>query len=99
MGTETELDVWIDTGFIGDLMLPAAQIAAIGSSITYITEAELADGSEVVLDTYKCKLKWFGKWRSVAVLASQGYCPLLGVGLLRDRELTIDYRTETVTID
>ncbi len=94
----SELDVWIDTGFTGDLVLPAARIAALGLLKGITVEAILADGSLTQLDTYACLIEWFGEWKSVEVVANQGRFPLLGVGLLLDHDLHIDYRAKTINV-
>jgi hypothetical protein len=42
-----EIQVWIDTGFNGDLVLPQQQIDALGLPKSGTVKAILADGSEV----------------------------------------------------
>ena len=58
----------------------------------------LADGSEIELDTYTCLLEWFGEWKRIEVVANQGQFPLLGVGLLLDRQLHIDYLARVLNL-
>jgi hypothetical protein len=60
--------------------------------------AGLADGTQVVLETYSCVVEWFGCPRNIEVVENDGQVPLLGVGLLRDRKLEIDYRSRKVSI-
>ena len=60
--------------------------------------AGLADGTQVVLETYSCVVEWFDRERIVEVVENSGQFPLLGVGLLRDRRLEIDYRSRTLSI-
>jgi hypothetical protein len=43
------------------------------------------------LNTYPCRLLWFDEWKDIEVIANQGESPLLGIGMLRTRVLTIDY--------
>jgi predicted aspartyl protease len=62
------------------------------------TEAVLADGSKVTLDTYVCFLEWFGKRLPLQVIANDGRFPLLGTGLLDERLLKIDYRGKTIEL-
>jgi clan AA aspartic protease len=95
---ETEVDAWVDTGFTGDLVLPQGQVAAQGLTPGLAVRATLADGSEVLLDTYACLLEWFGEWKQVEVVLNTGQFPLLGVGLLQERELHINYRARTMTV-
>jgi clan AA aspartic protease len=98
--TEThELIVWVDTAFDGELVVPAATINALGLQQSAAVQATLADGTQVVLETYHCELNWFGSWRKVEVVANEGRLPLLGVGLLRHRRLVADYRTNELTLD
>ncbi|MEX0612348.1 MAG: hypothetical protein WD738_09435 [Pirellulales bacterium] len=90
--------VWIDTGFTGDLVLPQAVIDDLALSLTGTVGAVLADGSELVMRTYRCFVQWFDELRRLEVVANQGEHPLLGVGLLLDHELRIDYRANEITL-
>jgi clan AA aspartic protease len=96
---EAELDAWIDTGFTGELVLPQETVTSLGLPLGPSVTARLADGSDIQLDTHTCHLDWFDEWRRIEVVANQGHYPLLGVGLLLDRDLRIDYRAKTVTLD
>jgi len=95
---EAELDAWIDTGFTGELVLPQQTVTSLGLPLGPSVMARLADGSDIHLDTHTCHLEWFDKWRRIEVVANQGQYPLIGVGLLLDRELHIDYRAMTLTV-
>jgi clan AA aspartic protease len=88
----------VDTGFTGDLLLPLARVNELNLPAGFAVRAVLADGSESVVNTYECVLEWFGTWRPIEVIANAGQHPLLGVGLLKGRELHIDYRTNTLTL-
>jgi predicted aspartyl protease len=98
-GVETDAVGWIDTGFTGDLVLPQSQIAALGLSAGLAVGAILADGSHIIVDTYACLIEWFGAWKETEVLTNTGQFPLIGIGLLRQRELQIDYRVKVVSVD
>jgi clan AA aspartic protease len=95
---ETELDVWVDTGFSGELVLPQQMAVSLGLPVGLGIDARLGDGSTVKFDTYTGLLDWFGQWKLVEVMANQGEVPLLGVGLLMGYELRIDYRAGTVSV-
>jgi clan AA aspartic protease len=97
-GVETPVGAWIDTGFTGDLVLPAQLISSMGLPLGPAVSAVLADGSVVQLDTYTCMLEWFGQWKSIEVVVNKGQFPLLGVGLLLDHELRVDYPWKTVNL-
>jgi clan AA aspartic protease len=90
---------WIDTGFTGELVLPQMVIDDLALSLSGSVSAVLADGSQVVMKTYRCFIQWFDELRRLEVVANQGKHPLLGVGLLLDRELRIDYRSKTIKLE
>jgi predicted aspartyl protease len=95
----TDLIVWIDTAFDGELVIPRTQIHALGLVQSAGVEAILADGTTVTLETYECWLDWFGECRRVEVIGSEGQLPLLGIGLLLGHRLTLDYRAQMVELD
>jgi clan AA aspartic protease len=94
-----EVDAWIDTGFTGELMLPKAQISALGVVSAAAVRASLGDGSEVILSTYTCWVSWFGQEREIQAIGSDVRAVLVGVGMLRGRRLEIDYRRGVVTLE
>jgi clan AA aspartic protease len=94
-----DIEVWIDTGFNGDLVMPQKQIDDLSLSHSGTIKAILADGAEVALNRYLCQVDWFGEERELEVIANDGEFPLLGVGLLVGHDLSISYRSGEVTID
>ena len=94
----TPVEVWIDTGFNGDLVLPKLLIDALGLEKSGSVDAVLADGSPVELHTYTCVIDWFGLKRRLEVVANDGKYPLLGVGLLLGMELRANYSTLTLSL-
>ena len=95
---ESDLDTWVDTGFTGDLVLPKSLIASLGLPLGPTVRAILANGLEINIDTFSCQVQWFGTWTDVEVLANDGQFPLLGVGMLRDHRLVIDYPRKSLTL-
>ena len=94
----SELKAWVDTAFTGELVIPRATIQRLGLRQSAAVVAGLADGKAVVLETYGCIVEWFGEQRRIEVIANDGRFPLLGVGLLRDRILQIDYRSGSLAV-
>ncbi len=92
------LSTWIDTGFTGELVVPQSVIDDLGLPLSGTVSAVLADGSAIIMKTYDCFIRWFGEFRRLEVVSNAGESPLLGVGLLLDHELRIDYRSNTLTI-
>jgi clan AA aspartic protease len=95
----SNLQVWIDTAFDGELVMPLAIIRRLGLQPSAAVEATLADGSKVALATYACNLDWFGERREIEVIANEGRFPLLGVALLKERRLVVDYRASGLSLD
>ena len=93
------IQVWIDTGFNGDLVLPQHLIDDLSLRPSGTLKALLADGSEVALRRYTCIVDWFGETRELEVVGNDGEYPLLGVGLLVGRDLHISYQSGAVTIE
>lgn len=97
--TPTAIEVWIDTGFTGDLVMPQTAIDELGFPKSGSIDAVLADGSQTELNTFSCVIEWFGKERNLEIIANDGDYPLLGVGLLLGLELRIDYRSRKLTLE
>jgi len=95
----TPLAAWVDTAFTGELVIPRGTIERLGLQQSAAVMAGLADGTRVVLETYSCIVQWFGQQRVVEVVENEGQFALLGVGLLRDPKLEIDYRSRTLSIE
>jgi clan AA aspartic protease len=98
-GATSSVAVWIDTGFPGELVLPQSMIDNLALALTGTVSATLADGSRAVLTTYECHVGWFDDWLRLEVVANSGSVALLGVGLLLNRRLTIDFRSGSVALD
>jgi clan AA aspartic protease len=90
---------WIDTAFDGHLVFSKKLIEELDLEALVETEAILADGSKVVLETFVCYLDWFGQSIALQVIANDGSFPLLGTGLLERRVLHIDYAQKLLTLD
>jgi predicted aspartyl protease len=97
-GTSEELEAWIETAFTSSLMLPLAIAVRVGLGRDIDVPTKLADGSEKQMSTVDCLIDWFGEWKKVMVISSDVKLPLLGIGLLEDHELTINYRTLAVSL-
>ena len=97
--TGIRIDVWIDTGFTGDLVLPEPVVRHLDLPLSGSVDGILADGSQTELRTYHCELRWFGRDRHLEVIANNGEVPLLGVGLLLAKKLRVDYTNLVVSLE
>jgi len=95
----TRLEAWIDTGFTGELVLPQSLVSELKLPQSGSVSAQLGDGSDVVMSTYTCRVAWLGKDHQIEVVANNGQFPLLGVGLLRDHKLTVDYASQSLVVE
>lgn len=98
-GEKESLKVWVDTAFNGGLVIPRDQIASLGLSKSSSTEAILANGELVELETFECYLEWFDDDYRTQVIANDGQLPLLGTMLLAKRRLLVDYPRRTLSLE
>ncbi len=93
------VEAWVDTAFDGHFVFPLALIEKLGLDTLAETEATLADGTIVSLESYVAFLEWFGDLVPVQVIANEGRFPLLGTELLDDHCLQVDYKAKTLTLE
>jgi clan AA aspartic protease len=98
-GQYAPVTTWIDTAFDGHLVFPHELIERLELDSLVETEAILADGSKVTLETFVCFVDWFGSRLPLQVIANDGRFPLLGTGLLEQRVLHIDYVNKVLSVD
>ena len=92
------IEAWIDTGFTGGLVLGAEQIEALGLTRLTSVQGILVGGNIAEFETYACDVEWFGARKTVEMLSGTSMIALLGVQLLRDCALTIDYPARAVVL-
>ena len=93
-----EVLVWIDTAFDGHLVFSKELISKLQLDSLVETEAILADGSKITMESYFCVVDWFGQKVPVQVIENDGRYPLLGTGLLDGRTIHISYDAKTVAV-
>jgi clan AA aspartic protease len=98
-GACTLVTAWIDTAFDGHLVFSHELIETLNLEPLVETEAILADGSKVTLETFVCFVDWFGRRLPLQVIANEGRFPLLGTGLLEQRVLHIDYAKKELSLE
>jgi clan AA aspartic protease len=94
-----DIVAWVDTAFDGELVAPREIIERLGLTQSAAVSALLADGTTAVLETFHCQIAWIDGEREIEVIANNGRLPLLGIGLLRGRRLTIDYESGSLSIE
>lgn len=98
-GPFEDVVAWIDTAFDGHLVFSTNLIRQLGLEPLVETEAILADGSRVALETFICFIDWFGQRIPIQVIANEGKFPLLGTELLANRNLRISYVNKELHLD
>ncbi len=94
----TELDLVVDTGFNGELVLPKAYLKKLGFRYRGWTMVELADGSEVPTGFYEGTVIWFGKKRKVRIHKTKSEDALLGTQMLIGYIFELDIEVNKVVI-
>ena len=80
----------IDTGFTSYLTLPPSDIAALGLPVSDVIDADLADNSKISVRVHEAMILWHGEPLELEVIAT-GERPLLGLALLKDNNVNIDF--------
>jgi predicted aspartyl protease len=97
----------IDTGFNGELMVPAATALSLGVAFSMeVTTVELGNGARASVRDGEATINWLDDTRRVRVFVSESWLPtgdapqgLLGTGLLTPHLLLIDFERKTVEIE
>ena len=97
-GPALPLEAWIDTRFTGELVMPRTQIQQLNLKRGLMVQAVLGDGRTSRMDSFAAWIDWFGELREVEVIASEDRSTLLGVGLMLNHRLVVDYRTLRLTL-
>jgi predicted aspartyl protease len=86
-GPAHPLEFIIDTGFEGQLSLPALVVTAMGMPFVQQILTRQADGNVVPAPAHRAVVEWDGAIRIVDVVASSGGLALLGMDMLRNHDL------------
>src|SRR4051794_16846775 len=84
-----EIEIAVDTGFNGSLMLPLAMITELGCPEVGSSQTTLADGHRVEMRVFEVTVVWHGEARLVEALGTEGGA-LVGMSLLQGHKLEIE---------
>ena len=87
-GAEQTVEAVLDTGFTGELTLPAKLVDDLELEFFGSRSAVLGDGNEVLMDTYRGRVMWHGRPKRIMVLESEGG-PLVGMELLEGSDISL----------
>lgn len=85
-----EIECVVDTGFIGYLTLPLADIQTMNLPFIRRMPANLADNSTIWVEVYSATFLWHGEEREEEILAT-GIRPLLGTLLLDGSDVGVQF--------
>ena len=88
-GQVLQAEVVVDTGYTGTLTLPPSLISKLRLPLNGKSLAVLADGSEIICETYDGTVIWHGQQLQIRIDAVDSD-PLLGMDLLYGSKLTIE---------
>lgn len=88
-GNGLSVQAVVDTGFDGDLVLPASVVQSLALEYRHEVTAAVGDNRLVRFAAFRARVQWLGAERGVLVLQSEGG-PLLGMSLLQGSRLTVD---------
>jgi len=92
------IDVLVDTGFNGELMLPLSAIEKLNLKSVGDESYKTASGDVINTTFYFANLNWFNRNIKVGVLATTGENALLGMGLILPHSLLISPSEDRVEI-
>jgi clan AA aspartic protease len=92
------LELVIDTGFSGWMMLPRDVIHSLQLEVVGTIDCNTVNGISVEADFVETEIEWLGEKRALFVLISESQDALIGTRLLDGARLTIDYIQNTVTL-
>ena len=89
-GLARSAEVYVDTGFSGDLTLPKLAIERLSLLPNDAVNMQIGDGAYATFTTYQAAILWRGAPREFTVLESEIW-PVIGIGLLGQCNLSIDF--------
>jgi clan AA aspartic protease len=92
------LNCLLDTGFHGTLFLPREFVEANSLSIVAQETFVAAESMKFQADTALAEIKWLGDEFTLPIFVSETDEALIGVEMLIDALLEIDYKNNTVKI-
>ncbi|MDI6793732.1 MAG: hypothetical protein QME81_12855 [bacterium] len=96
---ETILRAILDTGFDGDVCLPATIAVSLGLELVRLIDSELADGKILENEpVFAGKMAWGEDIVDVDIVLTRSFDTLIGTNLLRGKDVRLDYSTGKLTI-
>src|SRR5262249_4109445 len=95
---KAKIKALVDTGFSGWLCLPTQTAKDLGLILAGYEKFELATGQWITQLKFKGQVRFQGRTQDVEILLTDSEMPQLGIQMLADCRLAIDFLTNTVRI-
>jgi clan AA aspartic protease len=92
------IDAVVDSGFNGDICLPAQTAIQLGLELCGLQRVELADGAKKRELIFAGEVVFNGEQKWVEIFLTDSEDTLIGAGLLAGHVVTIDYVERTLEI-
>ena len=89
-GSPVPVECVVDTGFTSHLTLPLSDVAVLALPFQRYIEVYLADNSATLVAVHNAVILWHGDPMELEVIAT-GERPLLGLALLKDNDLHVNF--------
>lgn len=96
---QKKIEVIVDTGFTGQLMLPQNIIDDLHLEQVGVTDYLMASGEGNVTNVYKAKLAFLNKEKEVIILSTEADFSLAGMELFHDCKIVIERAKNKVEIE
>jgi len=97
--TGETVELLLDTGFNGQLMLPTDFLDRTGSVPVGEAEYVTADGNVMSANVYEVGILWFGERKRIYAVGTNSPLPLMGMGLLKRCRTLLDPRNAALIIE
>jgi len=88
----------VDTGFDGEICLPTSLAIQLGLELRDVLSVELADGTIQEKLVFAGTVIWEKQERDVMILLTESEDTLLGIGLLRESVLEMNFPRQEIKI-
>ena len=95
---ERKIEMLVDTGFNGYLMLPKNTINELGLEQIGISDYLTASGQGMITNVYMTKIKFFEEEIEVVALSTDADFSLAGMELFRECRIVIERRKDVVEV-
>lgn len=95
---EFKIPLIVDTGYNGEALLSESASQKMNLVPRGMMSGEIATGEVVEVDLYRCRLRLFDEIKEITIGVTASDSSLLGTLLLRDCELNIGFKDNSVRI-